>query len=115
LSLLRSKSIGQRSTADDALVKYQWGTFLSSTGKITDEDAVGLAGYWDDPAAVVARAQGEPARRDEYDKFDSQLRKARLEAAQKSMYPDNDDGAPFTTDYVTSRWPAQKASKIPTV
>ncbi len=87
--------------AADALIKYQYVTYFNSTGKVTDEDAIAASNIWDDPAAVVARAQGKPQRHPNYDQYDEQLKQARLEAAQKSMAPDNDDGKPFTTDYVT--------------
>lgn len=86
--------------AGDALTKYQYVSLFSSTGKMTDEDAIAASGYWKDPAAVVARAQGKPVRHPRYDDFDAKLKQARLEAAQAATSPDNDDGKPFSTDYL---------------
>ena len=83
----------------DSLIKYQWGSFLSSTGKITDEDVIALSGYFDDPAATSARAQGTPQRLPQYAEYDARLKQARLEAAKASDYPSNNDGMPFWTDY----------------
>jgi hypothetical protein len=85
----------------DSQFKYMWGSYLSSAGKITDEDTIALAGFWDDPAAVVERAQGNPQRNPNYDEYDAKLRAARLAQAQAQMEPDNDNGEPFSTDWVT--------------
>lgn len=87
--------------AGDAEIKYKWGTFFRSVGDITSEDAVAMSGYWDDAAAVVARATGEPERLPQYDEYDKKLKAARLAAAQASTEPSNNNGRPFTTDYTT--------------
>jgi len=85
--------------AMDELVKYQYLTFASSTGKITDEDFNAKTGLWDDPAAVTARATGEPQRRPQYDDYDAKLKQARLDAAKASTFPADDNGDGWTTDY----------------
>lgn len=85
--------------AGDALTKYQYVSLFSSTGKMTDEDAIAASGYWKDPAAIVARAQGKKVRAPSYDDFDAKLRKAKLEAAQKATSPNNDNGHGFMTDW----------------
>lgn len=82
-------------------LKFQWGSYLNATGKISDEDVVALSGYWDDPASVVARAAGKKIRPPQFDGYDAKLNKARLEAMQDSLLPPDDDGRPFSTDYVS--------------
>jgi hypothetical protein len=82
-------------------LKFQWGSFLSATGKISDEDLVGLSGYWDDAAAVVARAAGKQVRPAQFDGYDARLNKARLEAMRAEQNPPDDNGTPYSTDYVS--------------
>lgn len=85
--------------AGDALIKQQYVLAFNAQGKMTDEDAFTIANLFDDPAAAVARAQGNPQRQPSYDEYDAKLKQARLEAAQASSFPSNNDGLPYTTDY----------------
>lgn len=88
---------------EDNLLKYQWGTFLSSTGKISDEDLVAMPGYWPNPAEVVARAAGIKTRQTNFDSYERKLDQARVEAARGGLMPPPIDakGQPYKTDYVT--------------
>jgi hypothetical protein len=87
---------------EDNLLKYQWGTFLSSTGKISDEDLVAMPGYWPNPAEVVQRAAGKKTRQPQFDDYEAKLNKARLQAGQGSLVPPpiDKDGKPYSTDYL---------------
>lgn len=87
---------------EDNLLKYQWGTFLSSTGKISDEDLVAMPGYWPNSAEVVARAAGKKTRQPTFDDYEAKLNKARLQAAQGGLLPPSVDakGRPYSTDYL---------------
>lgn len=88
---------------EDNLLKYQWGTFLASLNKISDEDLVAMPGYWSNPAEIVARAAGQKQRPPQFDQYEEKLRKARLQAAQGGLLPPpvDEEGQPFSTDYVT--------------
>ncbi len=87
---------------EDNLLKYQWGTYLSSVGKISDEDLVAMPGYWSNPAEIVARAAGKEGRPPKFDQYEEKLNKARLAAAQQSLepLPIDDEGQPYATDYL---------------
>jgi len=78
--------------------KYMWGTFLSSTNKITDETTLKLSGYIADPAGEVMKASGQKARPGSFDAYDAKLRRARLEAAQNEMEPPNPEEI-WASDY----------------
>jgi hypothetical protein len=78
--------------------KYMWATFMSSTGKITDETTLKLSGYIADPAGEVMKASGKKARVPAFDEYDAKLRQARLLAAQKEMEPP-DNGEVWASDY----------------
>lgn len=82
-------------------LRYMWGTYLSGTGKITDETTLRMSGYIKDPAAEVMKAAGKKVRPPEFDTYDAKLRTARLEAMKRQVDPGDDDGPPFKTDYVT--------------
>lgn len=82
-------------------LRYMWGTYLSGTGKITDETTLRMSGYVKDPAAEVMKAAGKKVRPPQFDEYESKLRVARLEALKRSVDPGDDDGPPFSTDYVT--------------
>lgn len=82
-------------------VKYLWGTYLSGTGKITDETTLKMSGYFADPAAEVSKAAGKKTRPPEFDTYEEKLRLARLETLRQQLEPPDDDGPPFSTDYVT--------------
>ena len=82
-------------------LRYMWGTYLNGTGKITDESVVKLSGYFNNPAEEVMKASGKKARPPQFDAYEERLRAARLDAAKASMEPANDDGKPWSTDYVT--------------
>lgn len=90
---------------EDNLLKYQWGTFLAGTNKISDEDLIAMPGYWPNPAEIVARAAGQKKRSPKFDDYEAKLNKARLQAAQGSLLPPPEDakGRPYTTDYLP--WP----------
>lgn len=81
-------------------VKYLWGSFLSSTGKITDETTLRLSGYISDPAGETLKASGKGARPKQFDDYSEQLRAARLAAARASLEPADED-AGWWTDYMT--------------
>lgn len=85
--------------AGDTQSKFMWGQLFGTLNKITDEDLVDLSGYFDDPAAVVARAQGMPQRPSTYDDYDARLKLARLKAAQASTEPADNAGEGWSTDY----------------
>lgn len=78
--------------------KYMWATFMSSTGKITDETLLRLSGYISDPAAEVLKASGKRARPSQFDTYDAKLRKARLDAARDEMNPPDPDEI-WSSDY----------------
>lgn len=80
--------------------KYMWGALFGGMNKITDETLLGMSGYIDDPAAEVMKAAGKQARPPQFDDYEAKLRRARLEAAQASMEPANDNGAPWASDYI---------------
>ena len=80
--------------------KYLWGTYLSGTGKISDESTVKLSGYFPDPAEEVRKAAGQ-RRPGRFDDYDARLRAARLKALRAQNEPPDDSGAPLTTDWVT--------------
>lgn len=80
-------------------MKYMWGSFLAGLGYITPEATVKMSGYIADPVTEVMKAAGKKARAPEYDNYDEQLRKARLERARASIQPLDDDGRPYKTDY----------------
>ncbi len=78
--------------------KYLWGSFLSSTGKITDETTLKLSGYISDPTGETLKASGKKARQPSFDDYDTKLRRARLEAARREMEPP-DNGEAWPSDY----------------
>lgn len=82
-------------------VKYLWGSFLSSMGKITDETALRLSGYISDPAGEVMKASGKGARPKQFDDYSEKLRAARLAAARASLDMPGGDGPGWKSDYVT--------------
>lgn len=88
---------------EDNLLKYQWGTFLAGLNKISDEDLIAMPGYWSNPAEIVARAAGKKQRPPQFDQYEKNLRQARLQAAQGGLIPPpvDEEGQPFSTDYVT--------------
>lgn len=81
-------------------VKYMWGTYLSGTGKITDETTLKMSGYFADPAAEVMKAAGKKTRPPQFDTYEEKLRTARLQALQKQGEPPDDAGGPpWRSDY----------------
>ena len=80
--------------------KYMWGSFLSSTGKITDETVLRMSGYVSDPAGEVMKASGKAARPKSFDDYSEKLRVARLAAAKASLEPPDDiPGQGWYSDY----------------
>jgi hypothetical protein len=79
-------------------VKYLWGSFLSSTGKITDETTLRMSGYISDPAGETLKAAGQAARPKSFDGYSAALRAARLRAAQASLEPP-DESYVWASDY----------------
>lgn len=90
--------------------KYLWGSFLSSTGKITDETALRMSGYIKDPAGEVMKAAGKGARPKQFDDYSEQLRAARLAAAKDSLEPP--DGPGWWSDYITPEMDKALASGV---
>ena len=81
--------------------KYMWGSFLGGLGKITDESLLKMSGFFSDPAGEVMKASGKKPRPPQFDQYDQKLRAARLAAAQAQGEPADDDGPPWSTDWVT--------------
>lgn len=80
--------------------KYLWGSLFAGMNKVTDETLLGMSGYIADPSAEVMKAAGKQARPPQFDEYDSRLRRARLEAMQAEQEPANDNGRPFSTDWI---------------
>lgn len=79
--------------------KYMWGTYFNSTGKITDESALKMSGYFLDPAGEVMKAAGKKPRPPSFDEYEAKLRRARLEAGREEMQPPDGGEHRWASDY----------------
>lgn len=73
------------------LVKFQWIQYLNMAGYIDGEDAVKQSGYFEDPAATVAKAKGESYERPDLDEFSARLDEDLLDAAHEEAEPQEDE------------------------
>lgn len=91
--------------------KYLWAAAAKGFGVITDETFVKASSLVPDAAAEVRAAAGQKPRAPQFDEYDAQLRQARLKAMQGQNDRLDDDGQPYSTDYVT---PIEDQMRAPT-